>query len=94
MKVTFLVNEQFLDLNIFQDELFYLEVEDAKSILKTSICHLLPFVKVGQYMHFLHKGPNAYVEKCPWLKLLVTNLQWYQIYYKFYPSSFQTIETL
>ena len=54
----------FLDLNIFQqDECFCskfgLEVEHATFNLKTSlsqiwvICHLLPFVRVGQYKHHL-----------------------------------------
>ena len=54
-----------LDLNIFrQDECFcskfILEVEYPKSNLKTPlshilmICHLLPFVRVGQYMPYYH----------------------------------------
>ena len=54
------INASILTLDIFQqDECFCsklrMEVEYAKSNLKTSlaqiwvICHLLPFVRVGQY---------------------------------------------
>ena len=64
LKITFLVNEQnvsvlYIDIMISQDECFCLklrlEVEHAKSNLKTSlsqiwvVCHLLPFVRIGQY---------------------------------------------